>query len=644
MEAPLRRRGLAPVLLGAALAASVVGYLPSIRGALVMDDVEAIEGASLAGLGADALSWTRDRPLTNLSFALQASPSGTDTLPLHVVNVLIHLAASTLALAFARATFRRARHPRAEGLALFVAAAFALHPIQAEAVAYLSQRAEALAAALSLAAMLLLLRAEAAGSARRATAWAAAGTATFVLAVAAKPNAVIVPVAFLLHGATLELSPAANWRRRLAVVAPSMTLAASTALAVVLSLRGDWTAGLDAGELGPWRYFLTQQEVMLRYLRLLAWPAGLSIEHEVHASGGLGDPRSLAALAAVAGLISLAVLAIRRASDDLSDAPRLRVTAFGILFYLVALAPTSSIVPLADLMIEHRTYLANLGALAAAASVADWALARHLGSTWGVRVGCGAAATVIVALAIALPTRTRVFDSELDLWTAAEVVAPRSPRVHWNLAAALRARGDPKAALAEYLRAQALFPSSSARERRLRAVLDVNTGALLSELGRHEDARLYLERAITAGETSPPVHYALALTAWRGGRLTQANAEANLALSGAPSHPVYLSLAGMVAADLGDLDRAIALLRSAAALDLATPARLADLALAEERAGRAAEACIAWRAYASHELDARLRDEALRPEFDEFRGHRDTRLNDFGYLATPKPKYPRHTT
>ncbi len=209
--------GCAPLLrpralLALALIAAAAAYVPSLHGPFLFDDEGAIGSPSFApnrpshspalGLGALVLS----RPLTSATYAFQRSTTGLDPFPFHVLNVAIHLCASLLAFFLARATFRRARHPRATALGIFVSGVFALHPLQSQAVSYLSQRAESLSAALAIAALLFLLRAESRAGLRAATANAVFGTAALIAAIAAKPVAVVVPLVYVLHASVISLA------------------------------------------------------------------------------------------------------------------------------------------------------------------------------------------------------------------------------------------------------------------------------------------------------------------------------------------------------------------------------------------------------------------------------------------------------
>jgi hypothetical protein len=132
--------------LGLILLATAAVYLPSMDGEFVLDDLNQVQDPLVispleSGVGA----WIgAPRPLLTATYALNYATVGVDTRSWHITNVLIHLAAVVLAWRVARRLLARAGLECPEGTALAVAALFALHPLQTESVAYVTQRAESL--------------------------------------------------------------------------------------------------------------------------------------------------------------------------------------------------------------------------------------------------------------------------------------------------------------------------------------------------------------------------------------------------------------------------------------------------------------------------------------------------------------------
>ncbi len=614
-------RGLAEgkgrtLALAALLLATAAAYAPAV-GEFHWDDGKAVLQNPVV-LAPSRIGWRdfvppalgRDRPLTDLTFAANYRVSGAANAPYVWTNVAIHLAAALLAWAVARALLRRAGHPRAEGIALAVGALFALHPLQTEAVSFVSQRAESLASALYLGALLLALRAE--DAQRRGAAWggtAAAAALVALAALAAKPIAISLPAVLLVLAWTRTRTSAAPRRAPWpAIVGATTAGAVLVGVLAVRSLPAEGGAGLQAGGLGPWRYLLTEASVILRYLGLLVWPPGQSIDHAVRESPGLADPVTLACGAAVLGLLALGFWlgARARRSGDAAAA----VGSIGVLWYFLVLAPSSSLVPLIDPMAEHRTYLANLGAFLAVAVAVDAALHRRWPAIAARRAGAAALCAVLAVAGVALVARNRLWGDDLALWTDALRKAPDAYRANHMVANALTRTGRAVEAVPYYARAAQQAPerlSSWPRVQNSYAVALVSTG-------RAPDARAVLERAIARAPRDAELRSTLAWALYsagdHAGALAVVSAARALGLDGAELPAV----AGKIAAEHGDLATALGELRRAAALTPQVSIRHSDLAIVARMAGLADEACGELARFVAIEPEPAARAEGARLE------------------------------
>ena len=163
-------------------AAGVAAYWNSFAGAMVFDDLQAIRDnpsiRHLADLGAvlapPADSPTAGRPLVNLTLAINYAISGTDLWSYHAVNLVIHLLAALVLMGVVRRTLLTAPLVKTLGpvaLALGAGAALVwmLHPVQTEAVTYLTQRSESLGGLLYLLTLYCVIRG--AGAATASAGW-----------------------------------------------------------------------------------------------------------------------------------------------------------------------------------------------------------------------------------------------------------------------------------------------------------------------------------------------------------------------------------------------------------------------------------------------------------------------------------------
>lgn len=181
--------------MGGLLLALLVAYWPALRAGWIWDDdsyvtanalVQSPEGLWRAWIPGQTPQYY---PLVFLSFWAQYALHGLNPFWFHLVNVLLH-GCSTVLL------WRILVRLGVPG-ALLAAALFALHPVQVESVAWVTERKNVLSMALALVSVLAWLRWRDGTNARTARTWCALSLAAFVGAMLAKTTAVAVPVALL---------------------------------------------------------------------------------------------------------------------------------------------------------------------------------------------------------------------------------------------------------------------------------------------------------------------------------------------------------------------------------------------------------------------------------------------------------------
>lgn len=589
--------------LALALAATAVAYRPALDAEFLFDDEDGIvrnvrvHGLAEWAQGLSVQAAFSGRPVTELTFAIDAERGGVDARTFHETSLALHLLAGVALFLLGRALARRAGFEDGTGIALAAAAAFALHPIQGEAVAYVSQRAEVLASLLGVLSLLALLAADRARTRPAIVANGAAAFLLYALAVGAKQVAIGVPVLFLLAAATFPeperpvTTPArARWTRRLALAGPMVALALAQAVVFFGAIEGQGDVGFSVAGLGPVRYLLTQARVLPLYLRLLGWPAGLNIDHDVAASAGLLDPpTTLLGGLLVLGLAAAAAygLAWARGKAPTSvAAPAVRLASFGFLWFLVLLAPTSSLIPLADVAVEHRLYLACWGLFVGLAGLAALAGSTLLPAArrWALPA---AGVAVAAALAVALGLRAQDWSSGVAIWADAAAGSPGKARVFTNLGHVRHGRGDLAGALAAYQRAIALGGPGF-----ITPIAVHNMASAYLALRRLGEAREILHRL---DRPEPETVVLLALVELEDGRLEEASRWASTAVLGAPGYPRSHEAAGRVAEARGDLLAARAAFQRAVQLFPSDPNTLLALARLDAKVGDRDAACRSYR-------------------------------------------------
>jgi Flp pilus assembly protein TadD len=375
------------------------------------------------------------------------------------------------------------------------------------------------------------------------------------------------------------------------IVLPIAALAAWSATMQLATLEAapGGGAGFRATPLTSGQYLLTQVRVQWLYLRLLAWPAGLSIDRPFEASRAL-DPAALLAASGLVLAVGLALWTWARAERSPADAPTHRLVAFGILFWIVVLSPTSSVVPVMDLAVEHRVYLASLGPFLACVAAADALLFGRLAPRTARMVATALALSALVPLGVALRVRADAWSSPAGIWREAEALAPASPRIVVNLGAALAQAGDVPGAEAAFQRAWSLV-----RDPDSIVALAQNHGGLLLVNNRPAEALAVLDRALRVGPRDAGFWSNRSSALGYLGRNREALEDARLAASLEPRDPLYRNMLGVALLISGDANGALAEFAEAEALDPGNPQYPVTAAVALELAGRRTEACATYR-------------------------------------------------
>ena len=421
------RAGDRGVPLAAILAGVVVAvWAPSLDSPFQFDDWSVIvRDARVASLAAWWQSMPALRPLLKLVYALGHELGGAPVV-YRTLNVLAHAANAALVFALARRLARRLRiadPADATRIGAFTAIVFALHPVQTEAVTYISGGSQALATSFALCALLAFTRLlDAQGHAARQGAWLGIALLAFVAALAVRETTVVVPFACALWWAA-----EGRTRGRAPAIALGLLLVAATAAAIAAWRTTAYPCLLETSlELrSPWRNLLAQGDA-------IAWLLGQLVRWDrLNADPTLVPDTSLSVLnlGRMAVLVALVVAAAWQWQAR-------RWLAFGVLWFFLWLAPTQSLIARLDLVNERHLYVALVGPA--------WLLAIGLTRlrTQGLAIG----ALLVVSLAFATAVRNRVYLDEVVFWEDVVAKSPQNARAANNLGMALAMACQPLAA------------------------------------------------------------------------------------------------------------------------------------------------------------------------------------------------------
>lgn len=453
------------------IAALVIAtWLPSLGASFQFDDWNVIvRDPRVQSPAAWLDSMPGIRPLLKLSFALNhaldAGPAA-----FRAFNLLVHALNAALLLRLLGEFGRRLGlpGPQAAFAALVGAVVFALHPVQTEAVTYVSGRSSSLSALFALLALAAWLRGLDTALEGR---WRAASLLLFVAALCVKEPVAVLPG--VMAAWLVARGASASIPRRLA---PHGALLAAGALAILA--WSPYRAVLD-GSLGA-RSIATN---LLTQVDAIAWLVGQMLRPDL-----LNADPALAQVTAVdAGWLLRAATLLALAGTGLVLLWRRAPLGLAITWFFLWLLPTNSLLPRLDVANDRQLYLAIAGP--------GWALGLLLAGAWRWRAPAalahppaaprapGARATLALALlaaalASATLARNRVYATEITFWQDVARKSPHNPRAANNLGYAYALACRDTEALAEFARAMRLAPGDT------RAALNhalLSRGALFPE-------------------------------------------------------------------------------------------------------------------------------------------------------------------
>jgi len=439
------RSGAWPWALAVAGAVVVVfwAYSPAMRGEFLFDD-NALP-FSLPNMAAPLSAWIgRIRPVLMFTYWINSRLSGEDPFSYHIFNVILHCLTSLLIFPMVRRLLEWSGTQAAlrNLLAAFAALLFLLHPAQAESVAYLAGRSEALSVLLVFASFTVFLYRP-----RSAVSWPVvfAVLALFGAAVLSKEHTVVLPALLLLTdywwnpGFSFQ-GIRRNWRLYLL-----MALGAAAGVAffwhLILGAGTGGSAGFGIKEFTWYQYFFTQCRALFVYIGMFLLPVNLTADWDFPISRTILDRGAIFGLLALLALAAAAWFYRRR----------FPLASYGYFVFLLLMSPTSSILPIKDPIAERRLYFSMFGLLLILVD----ALSRLKVDRRALAAAC---LTVALAAAGATRVRAAVWADPVALWEDTVRKSPNQRRAHFQLAYAYDQRARYGQALEEFRKTAEIGP------------------------------------------------------------------------------------------------------------------------------------------------------------------------------------------
>jgi len=463
-------------------------------------------------------------PLTWLSHILDVELFGLNPKYHHLVNLLLHTANSLLLFWILKgmtgAVWRSG----------FVAAAFALHPLHVESVAWVSERKDLLSTLffmLTVGGYMWYVKCPSVGR-------SSAVLVLFAAGLMAKPMLVTLPFVLMLldYWPLGRLKSKEDVKNLVVEKAPLFALSAIFCVVAFFSqqLEGALGMKLPVGvRLG--NVFVSY----LKYIGKMFWPAGLAVFYP-HPRGGIEVWQAVGSFAIVLGISVLAVAGRTR-----------KYLAVGWFWYLGTLVPVTGLVQVGSFgMADRYSYVPLIGLFIMAAwAMPDFLPVKRYG---GAVVGalCGAA---ILALLLCTVRQVRYWQDDFSLFEHAIAVTGKNSMAHYSLGVAYGKLGRHKEAIEAFKRAVEINPND--------AESCHNLGIAYGELGRWAEAMAAHREAIRLKPTYAEAYYGLGVACGNMGQQAEEMKAYEEAVKNKPNYVEAYCNLGVTYGQAGRLAEAI---------------------------------------------------------------------------------------
>lgn len=466
-----------------------------------------------------------NRPVLQFTFALNRELGGLDVFGYHLVNLTLHIGVGLVfycllfdLLSLVPKESRQEWHR----VPFWAAAIHLLHPLAVEPVAYISSRSSLLAALFFLLGLICLVRFY-----QRTSDTGIGGLELlagfglfFYLGCGSKAIVVTLPVIAVLF---LALSRPGRFSKdhgteAILIISPTLLYLfwRITKLGTMTSLPGD----LASASISRTLYALTQVKAFISfYLLKFFLPVNQNFEPDVRLVSGISDPGIWMALAA---MLVFGFFIYKKTP---------RLLWLGGAWSVITLLPTSSFIPLKQIVVEHRFYLPGLGMCLLLAGLIHLAVRRSVlrDTVFGV---------VLLLSFLLVQNRSQDFKSDVTLWEDTALKSPGKPLVHNNLATTylgVKRYADAERSLRTTLRLDPRHPQAR-----------INLGVMYAKQGQLDKAVDEFMGLINQGSSDPVVLYNAGLALKNMDRPQEALPLLEKATERAPSNGDYFFTLGQV--------------------------------------------------------------------------------------------------
>ncbi len=450
------------------------------------------------------------RPLISLSLAINYAISGNNVWSYHVLNLIIHILATLTFLEVVRLTIIYTEKgipysKNAFSVAFSCALLWGLHPLQTEAVTYVIQRCESLMAFFFILTFYSAIHGWYETNSRL---WHLAAILFFLLALSSKEVAAICPAILLLYEWVFKGYTPLRAVKQSPLLYTGLAFGLTIAIFTAIN-ENTLISRTSKFIYAPSSYWITQCQIIFHYLRLVVWPSGLTFDYGWTVASIEEVWPSVMGILILIGLSAWAVL------------NRYTSGFLGACFFLILL-PTS-LIPLSDLIFEHRMYLplTAIIILIVFSAVGSYEWMRRKPNTLlrsklipNLKVFIATIIGVGIILGVLTYQRNYDYRTELAIWLDTIKKSPHNFRAYHNAGVSLRKTGHLDEALTFLRAALALNAHSSDTQFQI--------GLVLLLMNKPSDAIPFLQEGLRKMPYNTDVLNALGAALAQTGRFKEA--------------------------------------------------------------------------------------------------------------------------
>ncbi|MBI4690681.1 MAG: tetratricopeptide repeat protein, partial [Nitrospirae bacterium] len=289
-------------------------------------------------------------------------------------------------------------------------------------------------------------------------------------------------------------------------------------------------------EIPRWAYLFTQFRVIVTYIRLLSLPLNQNLDYDYPVYNSFFEPQVLLSFLVLLSIFVLVAYLFYRsrctihASRFTIHDTRIthhvsRLIAFGIVWFFLTLSVESSIIPIRDVIFEHRLYLPSIGFIIAFSIILFYYTSRIAHHVLRVtRYGFPLLlTTVVIVLSVAAYQRNTVWKNNITLWEDVVKKTPYKARPYNELGLAYMDKGNPLEAISYFEKALAIKSDL--------ALVHSNIGNAFDELNYTDLAIIEYKKAIEINPDFETAHYNLGRAYYKKKMFEEASEEFKIAIS-----------------------------------------------------------------------------------------------------------------